>query len=322
MNVAWIDILLIIVFVYFFIRGWRRGFLYLFFGFISFIVAFLIALRYSHLFSDVLSRYLGLPPAVNIFIAFFSIAFIIEGVISLFLTYVINRTPQGLKNSPFNRAIGAVFYSGGALVFLAGFLFFVLLIPVRSSLKENIRHSVIAPYVLALLETYGGSLPHVLNESVQKLTTFVTISPSSSETIPLAIVVDEKSLNVDYQSEAAMIQLLNEERSKQNLPQLSSSLSLQEVARSYSKRMLLGKYFSHIDPDGNDVGDRLSEQEILFLIAGENLAYAPDVTIAHAGLMNSEGHRKNILDPSFRRVGVGIIDAGIFGKMFTQIFAD
>jgi uncharacterized protein YkwD len=259
---------------------------------------------------------------VNIFIAFFSIAFIIEGIISLFFTYVINKTPQGFKNSPFNKAIGAVFYSGSALVFLAGFLFFVLLIPVRSSLKENIQHSVIAPYVLTFLETYGGSLPQVLNESAQKLTTFVTISPSSSETIPLTIVVNEKSLSVDYQSEAEMLRLVNEERSQQNLPQLSSSLSLQEAARAYSKLMLMEKYFSHIDPDGNDIGNRLSQQEISFLIAGENLAYAPDVTIAHTGLMNSEGHRKNILDTSFTRVGIGIIDAGIFGKMFTQIFAD
>lgn len=322
MNVAWVDILLIIIFVYFFIRGWRRGFVYLFFGFISFIVAFILALQYSHIFSDILARYLGLPPIANVFIAFFSIAFIIEGILSLIFSYVINKTPQDLKNSSFNRAVGAFFYSGSALVFLAGFLFFMLLIPVKSSLKESIQYSTIAPYILTVLDTYGGPLPRVLNDSAQKLTSFVTISPSSSETIPLTISANERSLKVDYQSESDMLRLINEERSKNNLPTLSASLSLQEIARAYSKRMLIEKYFSHVDPDGNDIGNRLAYNDIQFLVAGENLAYAPDVFIAHTGLMNSEGHRENILDPQFTRVGIGIIDAGIFGKMFTQVFTN
>jgi uncharacterized protein YkwD len=38
--------------------------------------------------------------------------------------------------------------------------------------------------------------------------------------------------------------------------------------------------------------------------------------------MNSEGHRKNILDPEFKRLGIGVIDNGVYGKMFVQIFTD
>ena len=54
----------------------------------------------------------------------------------------------------------------------------------------------------------------------------------------------------------------------------------------------------------------------------ENLALAPNVDIAHKGLMNSPGHRANILSPSFGRVGIGVIDGGGYGKMFAQEFAD
>lgn len=50
--------------------------------------------------------------------------------------------------------------------------------------------------------------------------------------------------------------------------------------------------------------------------------FPPTVIVAHNGLMNSEGHRANILSPEFSRVGIGVIDNGIYGKIFVQIFTD
>ena len=45
----------------------------------------------------------------------------------------------------------------------------------------------------------------------------------------------------------------------------------------------------------------------------ENLALAQTVEIAHSGLMKSKGHRENILNSKFNRVGIGIMDGGIYG---------
>jgi uncharacterized protein YkwD len=61
---------------------------------------------------------------------------------------------------------------------------------------------------------------------------------------------------------------------------------------------------------------------IKFKFAGENIALAPDVQMAETGFMNSPKHRDNILDADFGRIGVGIIDTGLYGKMVTQDFAD
>ena len=66
----------------------------------------------------------------------------------------------------------------------------------------------------------------------------------------------------------------------------------------------------------------MEDGSISFTVAGENLAYAPDVATAHQGLMESEGHRRNILDPQFRRVGIGIIATDSWGMMITQNFAN
>jgi uncharacterized protein YkwD len=94
------------------------------------------------------------------------------------------------------------------------------------------------------------------------------------------------------------------------------------VAREHAKDMWKRKYFGHISPEGKDVGDRLYEKNITYFIAGENLALAPTVSTAHQGLMNSPGHRANILDPQFNQVAVGVIDNGVYGKIFVQIFTD
>ncbi|KKR60955.1 MAG: hypothetical protein UT99_C0004G0001, partial [Candidatus Curtissbacteria bacterium GW2011_GWA2_40_31] len=89
-----------------------------------------------------------------------------------------------------------------------------------------------------------------------------------------------------------------------------------------SKDMFKRGYFSHYSPEGKDVGDRLEDSSINYSLAGENLALAPDVIRAHNGLMNSEGHRRNILDPAFSKIGIGAIDGGVYGKMFTQVFTN
>ncbi len=64
----------------------------------------------------------------------------------------------------------------------------------------------------------------------------------------------------------------------------------------------------------------LSNAGITFRYAGENIAGAGSVAQAHSSLMNSQGHRQNILRSGYTHVGIGIVDGGPHGKMFTQIF--
>lgn len=322
MSFSLVDGIILVVLFYFFFRGWRRGFLYLFSGFVAFVSAFILAIKFADPVSQILSKWFGLPAIWNIFIAFFSLAFVIEAILSTVLSILLTRAPVTLRQSTLNRVFGAIFSAGSGVLILAAFLLLVLLVPVRGTIKESVNESTIAPYVLSILDTYGGPLPRVLNESARKITQFITISPSSTERLSLPISVEEKRLRVDFESEAEMLHLVNQERQMAGAAPLVLSLSMQNVARSYSKNMLLEKYFAHVDAQGKDAADRLTEGGVRFLIAGENLAYAPSITIAHDGLMNSAGHKRNILDPEFKRIGIGVIDAGVWGKMFTQVFAD
>jgi uncharacterized protein YkwD len=80
------------------------------------------------------------------------------------------------------------------------------------------------------------------------------------------------------------------------------------------------KYFSHESPNAGSAFDRLKAAGIGYSRAGENLAYAQSVAVAHRALMDSPGHRENILHPEFTRIGIGVINAGAYGRMVTQLF--
>jgi uncharacterized protein YkwD len=100
--------------------------------------------------------------------------------------------------------------------------------------------------------------------------------------------------------------------------------SLLRVAREYSRRMAEGNFFSHDDPDGNTVRERVSSANIHWRVLGENLSfsrgYVNPVAVSMTGWMDSPGHRRNLLDPAWRQTAIGawISDNGTV--YFTEIF--
>lgn len=321
MQLTWIDAIFFGVLVYFFIKGWARGFLYLSTSVVSFGFSLIISLRLTRPVGVLLSDYVNIPSVWSGIVAYFMIAFVSQTVLSYVFSSLLSKTAPSVKNSHINRFVGSVFSGFSGVLLFSIFLFFVLLVPVQGSVKQAIRDSTIAPVVIAFIDEYGGPLPKVLSDSAKQLTEFLTINPNSTERLPLKIG-EIRVMEIDEVGEEQMLQLVNNERERIGLPPLTISFAIREVARQHSIAMLKEKYFSHRDAFGDDVGDRLTESGVKYFFAGENLAYAPDIHTAHTGLMDSPGHKQNLLDPDFRRVGVGIVDAGIWGKMVTQVFAD
>lgn len=120
--------------------------------------------------------------------------------------------------------------------------------------------------------------------------------------------------------EQKMLGLVNSERAKHGLAPLAISQKLAGVARLKAGDMVRNNYFSHTSPTYGSPFDMIRQSGISYHTAGENLAGASTVHLAHANLMNSSGHRANILSSSFKWVGIGIVDGGPYGKMFVQMF--
>jgi uncharacterized YkwD family protein len=121
--------------------------------------------------------------------------------------------------------------------------------------------------------------------------------------------------------EKQMLDLVNRERQRAGLRPLVVDPKLVQLARLKSKDMIAKGYFSHYSPTYGSPFEMMDSFGVSYRYAGENLAGAPTVEIAHRSLMNSPGHRANILNPNFQRIGIGIISGGPYGKMFTQLFA-
>jgi uncharacterized protein YkwD len=118
------------------------------------------------------------------------------------------------------------------------------------------------------------------------------------------------------------LELVNSERAKTGAKPLVIDEKIVSVARAHAGDMFEKHYFSHVSPEGKDAADRMSTAGVKFTLAGENLAYAADVETAHRGLMESTGHKANILEERFGRAGIGVISGGVCGMMFTQNFAN
>ncbi len=322
MQLTWVDILFVGVFIYFAFKGWSQGILYLSASFIAFVASLFLALRYAGTVSVFLSDTFGLGNRWAGLLAYFLISFAAEAIISELMSRVLSKAPAQMAQGKTSQILGAFVSATSGLFLITLIIFILLLVPIRGTIKQDIRSSLIAPRILSLVEVYGGPLPGLLKDSAKSLTQFMTVEPNSKESLSLELNVTEKDLQIDDLTEEQMVTLVNKERTSIGVGTLTVSESVTEVARAYAKRMMLEKFFSHYDKQGHDVAFRLEQSDIRFQIAGENLAYAPDLTSAHDGLMHSEGHRRNILDNRFSKIGIGVIDAGIWGKMFVQVFTD
>lgn len=119
--------------------------------------------------------------------------------------------------------------------------------------------------------------------------------------------------------------LVNAERMSYGTDPLIHDQALRLVARAHSEDMVRRDFFSHTNPDGLSPYDRLREASIEFASAAENIAwnrgYADPAETAVTGWMNSDGHRRNILDAGFTHGGLGAAQNDLDGAwFFTQLF--
>jgi uncharacterized protein YkwD len=190
--------------------------------------------------------------------------------------------------------------------------------PFSDDMREKMRESPLAGHLTGYTEEFEAILSPIFDKAVQQSLNRLTVQPESNETVALPFTVAETRPRPELEVE--MLEMVNRERASAGLAPLAPDLELTETARKHSADMFRRGYFSHNTPENFSPFDRIRRDNIRFLTAGENLALAPTLEIAHTGLMNSPGHRANILRPQFGRLGIGIMDGGRRGLMITQNF--
>ncbi|WP_226658396.1 SafA/ExsA family spore coat assembly protein [Pseudalkalibacillus hwajinpoensis] len=143
------------------------------------------------------------------------------------------------------------------------------------------------------------------------------IYPGDQVNVPTANPSIEKSKDVGHQ----VMELTNKERAKNGLSPLTWNWQVARVARYKSSDMRDKNYFSHQSPTYGSPFSMLENFGVSYRSAGENIAAGqatPEEVVK--AWMNSEGHRKNILNPGYTQIGVGYVTGGSYGYYWTQMF--
>ena len=157
-------------------------------------------------------------------------------------------------------------------------------------------------YEVGLSEIKSAN-PEILNPDL--------IYPGQVLNIPMP---DEKVAS--YEEE--VIRLVNEERVKNGLHTLTADWELSRVARYKSQDMKDNNYFSHTSPVYGSPFTMMKNFGISYRSAGENIAKGQRTPQAVVNAwMNSSGHRANILNASYKKIGVGYVAGGHY---WTQMF--
>lgn len=120
--------------------------------------------------------------------------------------------------------------------------------------------------------------------------------------------------------EQQMAALINLERKKHGLRQVSFCNDLCLVGRKHSLEQLRANTIYHDSPITGSVADRLVRDNVGFISCGENLAMGNDMKTLHQKLMLSPSHRANILQKDFNQIGIGIYQNWKQVLFITQVF--
>lgn len=320
------DLAIIGAFLFYFFEGIRRGFIEQTLELIGFFITVFLALLGYHWLGAAIVDKTGIQKPGADPIAFLILWFIYQVIYSIILRFAYPFIPAKFRLALPNRLAGLVPAFLKGLVIVSVILTVVISVPVPAKLKAEINDSLIGSRFVNNSSTVEQYLNTIVGGNFKDSLTFLTVPPQTEQIIEPNQTVDLKfstdQTTVDTDSELKMLELVNQERVKVGLNPLVLDAKLTKVGRAHSQDMFNRGYFAHQDPDGRSPFDRMAAAGIKFEVAGENIAYAPSVELAHNGLMRSPGHRANILSTDYHRVGFGVIDGGVYGKMFSQEFTD
>jgi uncharacterized protein YkwD len=217
-----------------------------------------------------------------------------------------------------NRLLGLLPGAANGLIHMVLLLLLWQALPLGETLARSARDSVLARPLAPPAAWLQDRLATVFSPAWAEAMRRTTVQPGTRERLELPFRLQSAPARPDLETQ--MLALVNEVRRAHGLNPVSADPAATELARAHSRDMLAQGYFSHVSPQGQDPFERMRQGGLRFRAAGENLALAGDVAKAHQGLMDSPGHRANILRPTFGRLGIGIVDGGRHGLMVTQTF--
>jgi uncharacterized protein YkwD/uncharacterized membrane protein required for colicin V production len=313
-----IDVLLVLIVVLAMWAGWVKGFILGITDLSVWLGSLLIGFFFYQDLAGLIQKVLPSLGVWNQPLAFILTIVFSRIILSAILHRFMRHTPRDTHHAPINRALGIIPGLITGSIYAAIVAALLLSIPVWNGLAKEARESRIANQLGVQVAWLDEKFSPIFGDAAKETVNRIMVKPESDETVDLHYTVKSPQVRADLETQ--MLELVNQERIKRGIAPVKADPELTRVARAHSTDMFARGYFSHYTPEQADPFDRMKKAGVKFLTAGENLALGRTLKICHEGLMNSPGHKANILNPSFGRLGIGIMDGGIYGLMISQEF--
>jgi uncharacterized protein YkwD/uncharacterized membrane protein required for colicin V production len=313
-----VDFLLVLIVLICCWTAYQRGFILSALILLSWAVALGLALVLYQPLSVLLLKLFAGIGSWSTALAFILIIIITQALFDRLSYWLLQRLSKRVDDSVWNHALGILPGLVNGYIWATLLSAVLITYPLDGVLTRSARESRLAARLAGQVSWLNERLSPVFSAPLLQLREKEGVTVSHEKTIKLQFSVKNARPRPEF--EATMLRLVNQERVKRGLRPVKADPELTQVARAHSTDMLRRSYFSHYTPEGLDPFDRMKKAGVRFLTAGENIAITPTLSMAHIGLMNSPGHRANILNPAFGRLGIGILDAGAYGIMVTQNF--
>jgi uncharacterized protein YkwD len=326
-GLNWIDIFVLIVLFFYVIEGFALGVLVASLDFLSFALSFLAGITFYSDIASLLVKFLPISHEFANAIGFFVVAVSVEIVLNVILKILVSRIkffrlliPTAGPIKIVSKLLGIIPGLCSGLLLSSFILSLIIALPFSMFLRQSILNAKIGRVLVVNTQGFAKDWNNIFGGAVNDTLSFLTIEPQSNEIVNLNFKT--KAFSVDKNAEQQMFQLVNNQRTSRGITALSFSEALTTVGIAHCEDMFENGYFSHYSQNGLSPFDRMAQSNITFNFAGENLALAPSIDLAMHGLMQSAGHRENILSKDFHKIGIGVVDGGVYGEMFCQEFTD
>jgi len=315
--VTWIDLVVVLVIAGIAALGVRQGFT----GGLVDLLALIGALVGGLSLLDPTVRLLttiGLSPRTAGPVALIILLLSLHTLLVWLLRFPAKPVVASVGQQGWHRAFGALPGAVKGLLLSAALLAIAVSLPSAGVPKAAIEQSFIGPPMLTFVHRVSSFAGTALIGLPG--TGGMQVLPEGQQRVDLHFRATTTRLEPG--AEQQLFDLVNAERTKRGLTPYEFDEALRGVARGHSDDMLRRGYFGHYDPEGLTHVERMNAVHLMRRSSAENVALAPSVLVLHEGLMNSKGHRANILAPNFTRCGIGIYYSPVLGYMATQLFSD
>ena len=191
--------------------------------------------------------------------------------------------------------------------------------PIKYKLKGNTRFMINSKNEFDILKVDNKYITVFYDlHNNNKVTSYQIIKSEVENSISNIYPMNNDDLKESFENQ--MIDLVNSMRYKYGLGRMNYCEKAKNSAVKHSEDMRNKNYFDHKNKNNESPFDRMKKENIEYIRSGENIAAGQvNAIYAHEALMNSLGHRKNILG-NYDNIGVGVSFGGHYKIYYTQNF--